>query len=102
MEREYIKDVLKGKKGKKTILSGWVHDTRALGKIKFLVLRDPTGRIQITAPEAKVSKQIFQEIDKIPRESVVKITGQSKESKQAPGGVAPRQGRQDQCKGSHG
>jgi aspartyl-tRNA synthetase len=87
MEREYIQNILKKGKETKVFVEGWVHDTRALGKIKFLVLRDKSGRIQITAPEKKVSKEIFNEIDKISRESVVKIIGEAKKSKQAPGGL---------------
>jgi len=87
MERSYVQKVFDGKKEEKVILKGWVHDTRDLGKIKFLVLRDVTGRIQVTAPEAKVSKEIFKEIDKIPRESVVSIEGKAVKSKQAPGGI---------------
>lgn len=87
MERRYVQKVFDDKKEEKVFLEGWVHDTRDLGKIKFLVLRDVTGRIQVTAPEIKVSKEIFQEIDKIPRESVVSIEGKAVKSKQAPGGI---------------
>ncbi|MEM4230295.1 MAG: aspartate--tRNA(Asn) ligase [Candidatus Pacearchaeota archaeon] len=87
MERSYIEKILESKKEEKVLVKGWVHDTRDLGKIKFLVLRDMTGRIQVTAPELKVSKEIFLEIDKIPRESVVSIEGKAVKSKQAPGGV---------------
>jgi len=87
MERVYVEEAFKKKEGTKVVLNGWVHDTRDLGKIKFLVLRDMTGRIQVTAPETKVSKEIFQEIDKIPRESVVSVEGKAVKNKQAPGGV---------------
>ena len=44
MARTYIQDAFK-KKGE-VELFGWVHDTRDLSKIKFLVLKDITGRIQ--------------------------------------------------------
>ncbi len=73
-------------KGKKAEVAGWVKNVRALGKIKFLVLKDMSGEIQITAVEGKVDKKIFEMMDKIPRESVVYVTGEIKESKQAPGG----------------
>lgn len=67
-------------------VAGWVYDTRALGKIKFLVLRDLSGEIQVTAVESKVSKEIFGQMDKLSRESVVYIKGNVVDSKQAPGG----------------
>jgi len=84
MVRTYIKEALK-KTGKIEIL-GWVHDSRALGKIRFLVLRDVGGRIQITAVKGKVSEDIFKLMNSISRESVIKVSGSLKKSKQAPGG----------------
>ncbi len=65
---------------------GWIHDSRDLGKIRFLVLRDITGRVQITAVKDDVSKEIFDLMNSISRESVVKVKGKLKKSKQAPGG----------------
>lgn len=84
-ERIAIEDVFVKKK-KEAIVAGWVKNTRALGKIKFLVLRDISGEIQVTAPENKVKKNVFEMMDKISRESVVYVKGEIKESKQAPGG----------------
>jgi len=80
-----ISEVFSGK-NKKVELAGWVKNTRALGKIKFLVLRDISGEIQVTAVGSETDKKIFEMIDKIPRESVVSIIGEVKDSKQAPGG----------------
>lgn len=74
------------KKAGKVSVAGWVYDTRALGKIKFLVLRDISGIIQVTAVKGKVSDKIFKQLDSITRESVVSVTGSLKASKQAPGG----------------
>ena len=80
-----ISEVFSGK-SKKVELAGWVKNTRALGKIKFLVLRDISGEIQVTAVGSETDKNIFELIDKIPRESVISIIGEVKDSKQAPGG----------------
>ncbi|MCX6746997.1 MAG: aspartate--tRNA(Asn) ligase [Candidatus Pacearchaeota archaeon] len=84
-DRITIADVF-AKKEKEVTVAGWVKNTRALGKIKFLVLRDITAEIQITAAESKVDKKIFDMMDKISRESVIYVKGEVKESKQAPGG----------------
>ncbi|MFH1585830.1 MAG: aspartate--tRNA(Asn) ligase [archaeon] len=74
------------KKNGKVELAGWVKDTRALGKIKFLLLRDVSGIIQITGIKGKVSEEIFKTMTDVSRESVISVTGQLKDSKQAPGG----------------
>jgi nondiscriminating aspartyl-tRNA synthetase len=86
MERTYIKDALNQKDGEKILLKGWVHDTRDLKKVRFLVLKDITGRIQITGVESKTDKDTFALLDNIKRESAIEILGIVKDSKQAPGG----------------
>jgi len=48
------------------------------------VLNDISGEIQITAVKDDVSKEIFELIGKLTKESVIYIKGNIKESKQAP------------------
>src|SRR3989344_9114444 len=67
-------------------ICGWLHDSRDIGKIRFLVLRDITGRIQVTGVKGEISDELFKTMDAIPRESVIKVKGKLKASKQAPGG----------------
>jgi nondiscriminating aspartyl-tRNA synthetase len=86
MERTYIEDVFNKKNGSKVLIKGWVHDVRDLSKIKFLILRDISGRIQITGIKSETDAKIFELIDKIPRESVIEIIGKTQDSKQAVGG----------------
>lgn len=83
-KRILVKDVFK--KSGKVEVAGWVYDTRALGKIKFLLIRDVSGVIQVTAVKGKVKDDIFKILDGISRESIVSVTGTLKPSKQAPGG----------------
>lgn len=71
---------------KEAAVVGWVDNTRELGKIKFLILKDRTGKLQVTAVKGKASDKIFDIADKIPRESVIYVKGSVKESRQAPGG----------------
>lgn len=90
--RTSIKDVFKGKK-KKVDVIGWVYNTRVLGKIKFLLLRDISGIIQITAVRGKTDEKILEIINKLVKESLVYVKGSVKDSKQAPGGkeISPEQ-----------
>ncbi len=83
--RILIEEVFR-KKLKNVEIAGWLKNVRALGKIKFLVLKDSSGEIQVTAHEDKVDAGVFEPMDKIPRESVVYVKGEIKDSKQAPGG----------------
>jgi len=84
MARTYIKQAF-SKKGK-VELQGWVHDTRDLSKVRFLILKDVTGRIQCIGLNGKTDEKVFDLMNKITRESAVKIIGEVKDSKQAPGG----------------
>jgi len=84
-KRILISEIFSGK-GKKAEVAGWVKNTRALGKIKFIVLKDISGEIQITGVEKEIDKKVFDIMDKIPKESVIFVKGEVKESKQAPGG----------------
>jgi len=84
MEKIYIKDI---KSGKKVLLQGWVHDTRQLGKVRFLLLRDITGIIQVVAHADQCNKKTFDLMMSVPRESAIQIIGKTKADKKAPGGV---------------
>jgi aspartyl-tRNA synthetase len=75
------------KEGEEVVISGWVHERRDLGGIKFILLRDREGIAQITAPKKKVSEEIFKLIDSLGREWVISVKGTVKSSPQAPNGL---------------
>lgn len=82
--RTNISDIKKDTSG--TIeLKGWVHETRDHGKIRFLILRDSTGVVQVTAKKGSVPDELFSNMS-LPKETVVSIKGTVKDEKQAPGG----------------
>ncbi len=83
-ERAYTSEITEKDDGKHVLVKGWVHETRDLSKIRFLVLRDISGIIQITALKDKTPKEVFEIITKIPHESVIAVEGKVKKSKQAP------------------
>lgn len=71
--------------GKQVTVGGWVQDIRNLGGISFLQLRDRDGVIQVTTLKKK-SKELFDFVASLQRESVVLVTGTVKESKEARAG----------------
>lgn len=86
MERTQVKDIFAKKGGEKVLLKGWVHDTRDLKKVRFIVLKDISGVVQIVGVNGETPAKIFDLMSKVNRESAVLIEGVVKDSKQAPGG----------------
>ena len=73
--------------GKEIVTMGRVGDVRDLGGIKFFILSDISGSIQVTAPKAKVAKKLLAKIDGLTQESAVAVRGTVVAAKQAPRGV---------------
>jgi aspartyl-tRNA synthetase len=72
--------------GQKVKVAGWVHDFRDLGKMKFVLLRDRTGIIQVLLKKGMVSDELLKAVS-VNKEDVVCFEGEPKESKMAPDGV---------------
>ncbi|UCE10178.1 MAG: aspartate--tRNA(Asn) ligase [Candidatus Thorarchaeota archaeon] len=73
--------------GRSVTLLGWVHILRDKGKIKFLVLRDEKGTIQITIPQKKVSEEVFKISEEFKPEYAIAVRGTVVATPQAPSGV---------------
>ncbi len=84
--RKYVEDMKKNI-GKKITLAGWVFDTRTLGGINFVILRDKTGKGQITAAKGKVAPDLLKTIESLRQEDVIVVEGKVVESKEAKAGV---------------
>lgn len=84
-ERKYIKDITEKDDGKKVTIAGWLYDDRDLGKLRFILIRDITGEIQVTGFKGETKEDVFKKM-KASRESVFMITGTVKKSAKAPGG----------------
>lgn len=83
MKNIYICDI-KNKINKTVEIFGWVQTIRDQGNIKFLIIRDVSGTIQAVVGK---NSQAMETVRALTIESVVKVTGQVKEEKQAPGGI---------------
>lgn len=84
MKRTLTKEI-KGCLGERVIIQGWIQALRDQGSIKFLIVRDISGLIQVVV--SKEDKEVFLACKELTLESVVEIEGLVKEEKQAPGGV---------------
>jgi nondiscriminating aspartyl-tRNA synthetase len=83
----YSKQIKPDMKEEEVVLMGWIHEMRDLGGIIFVLLRDRDGVSQITAPSKKISPELFEELRKLKKESVIAVKGRVQESGKAPGGV---------------
>ncbi len=73
--------------GTSVTLKGWVYSKRSSGKIKFLIMRDGTGTVQIVFVKGVVSDETFEAFEKLTQETSVIVTGKVKEDKRSKGGV---------------
>ncbi len=83
----YSKKIKPSMKDEEVILMGWIHEMRDLGGIIFVLLRDRDGVTQITAPSKKIAPELFDELRKLKKESVIAVRGKVQESGKAPNGV---------------
>ena len=84
-ERVYVGNLTEKDDGKKVVVAGWVYDLRDLGKVRFIVLRDIKGEIQVTGIKGVTNDETFKLMSKLSRESVVVVFGTVKKSDKAPG-----------------
>lgn len=83
MQRLHI-DKIKEHIGKQVKIAGFIQTIRDQGSIKFLLLRDVTGIIQVVVTKYKPDALLVAKT--LNHESVIEIVGIAKEEKQAPGG----------------
>ncbi len=72
----------KGMAGQTVTVAGWLQDTRNLGGIAFLLVRDRSGTVQVTCLKKKLGDDAFAMLAAVPRESVVAVTGELKPNEQ--------------------
>src|SRR5260370_13609160 len=72
---------------KEVVVAGWVHDVQVLGGISFLLLRDMSGIVQVTASKAKAPAEVLKEIAGPHQEDVLFVRGMVVASKIAKRGI---------------
>src|SRR5437867_404741 len=77
-----MREFLSAPVGETLLVGGWVEDVRNLGSIAFVLIRLHDGIAQV-AVKKKREEALFQQLTKIPRESVVRVTGKVVENKEA-------------------
>lgn len=78
----YISELGPEMEGQQVRLAGWVHEVRNIGKIIFLLLRDHSGIVQVTAKEGAVPESVIKAMS-LPKESVISVKGTVKRNAEA-------------------
>ena len=73
--------------GKEIIIFGWVKEIRDLGGIRFLILRDREGNVQITIPRKKVSKELLEKSNALQTQYSIGVKGVIKKTAMTTRGV---------------
>src|SRR3990170_4783441 len=82
-----IAEILDGKHDEERIaIRGWVYNQRSSGGIQFLMMRDGTGVIQCTLNKGNVGDDTFNNVERLPMESVLELTGVVNVENRAPDG----------------
>src|SRR5213594_5095519 len=87
LKRTHLTSQLGESLDKEVVLAGWVHDVRVLGGISFLLLRDMSGIVQVTASKAKAPAGVLKEIAGLHQEDVLYVQGMVVSSKIAKRGI---------------
>jgi asparaginyl-tRNA synthetase len=77
---------LKDKVGQEVTLEGWLYNSRASGKIQFLIVRDGTGLCQCIVEKGKVPDELFEQLRRLGQESSLSVTGTVRADERSVGG----------------
>jgi aspartyl-tRNA synthetase len=73
--------------GKEITLFGWVQEIRNLGGIRFIILQDREGTIQVTVPRKKVSPGVLSRSEALQKRYSIGVKGTVRKTTMTPRGV---------------
>ena len=83
----YTSEVTPEMNGAQVTLFGWVQEIRDLGGIRFIILQDREGSLQITIPKKKVTPEVLSKSDLLQRRFCVAVKGTVKQTTMTPRGI---------------
>jgi len=83
----YSVDVKPEMDGEEVTLFGWVQEIRDLGGIRFVILQDREGTIQVTVPRKKVTSEVLSKSDALQKRYSIGVRGVIKKTEITPRGV---------------
>jgi aspartyl-tRNA synthetase len=83
----YSVDVKPEMDGAEVTLFGWVQEIRDLGGIRFIILQDREGTIQITVPRKKVNREVLSKSQMLQKRYSIGVAGTVQKTDMTPRGV---------------
>ncbi len=83
----YSVDVKPEMDGSEVTLFGWVQEIRDLGALRFVILQDREGTIQVTVLRKKVSGEVLSKADALQKRFSIGVKGTVKKTNMTPRGV---------------
>ena len=83
----YSMEVTPDLDGKEVLIFGWVLDIRDLGSIRFIILQDREGDVQVTILRKKASTEVVKKADALQRQYSIGVKGTVQKTKMTPRGV---------------
>ncbi len=83
LRNRYIAEI---KPDEEVKLAGHVYEIRDLGKLAFVILRDPTGLIQVVANRKACGDEVFEKVKNLSKEDFVVVEGKAVANEKAPYG----------------
>lgn len=83
----YSVDVRPEMDGNEVVLSGWVQEIRDLGALRFIILQDREGTIQVTVLRKKVDAEVLPKADALQKRYSIGVKGIVKKTNMTPRGV---------------
>ncbi len=69
------------------VLFGWVQEVRDLGGIRFIIMQDSTGTIQITIPKKRVDPAVLEKSEFLQKRFSIAVKGVVKKTNMTPRGI---------------
>jgi nondiscriminating aspartyl-tRNA synthetase len=73
--------------GQEVLVFGWIHEIRDLGGLRFLILQDKTGKLQITIHRHKVPSEVVEKAESLQKQYSIGVKGTVKKMEKAPRGA---------------
>jgi nondiscriminating aspartyl-tRNA synthetase len=73
--------------GQEVTLLGWVQDIRDLGGIRFIILQDRDGTIQLTIPKKRIAPEVLAKSDLLQKRYSFGVKGNVKKTNMTPRGI---------------
>ena len=86
-QTHYTADITPDMNGNEVTLFGWVQEIRDLGGIRFIILQDREGTLQITIPKKRVNPEVLSKSDALQKRFCIAVKGTVKETKMTPRGI---------------